>query len=106
MFGDQDLPIFFADMGVPVRFKGVSTYPNGRPILGNFDRPLTIKLADMGYGGVVNPAPCVRLAHNSFSPMPKPGEVLFVNGRKYEVSEPSAEGDGGVIVYELKAVSQ
>ena len=106
MFGDEDLPTFFGDMGVPVMFKGVSTYPNGKPILGNFDRPLATKLADMGFGGITSEAPCVRLPYNAFRPMPRSKDVLFVDGCKYEVSEPSAESDGGVIVYDLKAVSK
>ena len=66
MFGDSDLPVFFGDMGVRVAFSG----NNG---LGIFDRPIAIKLAASGYGGVENESPAVRLAYNAFSPMPVEG---------------------------------
>jgi hypothetical protein len=99
MFGDADLPVFFADFGVPVIF---GTQPAQK---GNFDRPVQIKLADQGFGGVETAFPSVELPYNAFSPMPDSGDVLNVNGTNYTVSEPTAQSDGGVVCYELKAVS-
>jgi hypothetical protein len=98
MFGDSDLPTFFGDMGVPVAFSG----KNG---LGLFDRPIAIKLADMGYGGIEAQAPLVRLAYNAFSPQPRAGDTIFVNGTQYTVGSAESEADGAVVAYELKAVS-
>lgn len=98
MFGDADLPVFFADFGVPVIFAGVT-------VLGNFNRPVQIKLADQGFGGVETAFPSVELAYNAFSPMPGPGDEVNVDGTDYTVSEPTAISDGAIVCYELKAVS-
>lgn len=98
MFGDADLPTFFADFGVPVIFGGVTR-------LGNFDRPVEIKEADQGFGGVETAFPSIRLPYNAFSPMPDSGDVLQVNGAWYSISEPTAESDGAVVCFGLKAAS-
>lgn len=99
MFGDADLPTFFADMGVPVLF---GTQPQTKAI---FDRPVQIKLADEGFGGVETGMPELRLPYNAFSPMPTEGDVITVDGTKYSISEVTAEGDGAVTCLYLKAVS-
>jgi hypothetical protein len=98
MFGDSDLPVFFADFGVPVIF-GTNT------VLGNFNRPVQTKLADQGFGGVDTAFPSVELAYNAFSPMPVSGDALNVNGTAYTVSEPTAVSDGAIVCYDLKKVS-
>jgi hypothetical protein len=98
MFGDADLPVFFADFGDPVTF-GTKT------VLGNFNRPVQIKLADQGFGGVETAFPSVELAYNAFSPMPGPGDAVNVDGTAYTVSEPTAVSDGAIVCYELKKVS-
>jgi len=98
MFGDADLPVFFADFGDPVTF-GSNT------VLGNFNRPVQIKLADQGFGGVETAFPSVELAYNAFSPMPDSGDTLNVAGTDYTVSEPTAISDGAIVCYDLKAVS-
>lgn len=98
MFGDADLPAFFADMGVPVLF---GSQPAQK---GLFDQPAQIKLADEGFGGVETGMPEVRLPYNAFSPMPTEKDVITVNGTQYTVSEVTAEGDGAVACLYLKAV--
>lgn len=98
MFGDADLPTFFADFGVPVIF-GAATAQ------GIFDQPQQIKLADQGFGGVETAFPAVHLPYNAFSPMPLTGDAVNVNGTNYTVAETTAEGDGAVVCLELKAVS-
>lgn len=99
MFGDADLPVFFADFGVPVFFGSQG------PVQGNFDQPVQIKLADEGFGGTETTMPEVRLPYNAFSPMPTEGDVITVNGTQYSVSEKTAESDGAVVCHTLKAVS-
>lgn len=98
MFGDADLPSFFADFGVDVVFRGVT-------VKGNFDRPVQIKLADQGYGGVETGFPAVRLPYNAFSPMPTEGDAVNVDGTAYTVAEVTAESDGAVVCLELKAAT-
>jgi hypothetical protein len=98
MFGDSDLPTFFGDMGVAVKFSG----NNG---MGLFDRPIAIKLADMGYGGIEAQAPMVRIAYNAFPNKPRTGDTIFVDGTQYTIASVETEGDGAVVAYELKAVS-
>lgn len=98
MFGDADLPVFFADFGVPVIF-GSTT------VLGIFNRPVQIKLADQGFGGVETSFPSVELPYNAFNPMPDSGDAVNVDGTDYTVSAPTAVSDGGVICYDLKAVT-
>jgi hypothetical protein len=104
-FGDCDLRIFFADTGVPVSFGGVSSYSDGAPIKGNFDRPVQIKLADQGYGGVEAAFPVVHLPYNAFNPMPIETNPITVDGTAYTVGEVTAEGDGAVVSLELKAAT-
>jgi hypothetical protein len=99
MFGDADLPVFFADFGVPVIF-------NGRQAMGNLDNPMAVKLADQGYGGVVTELPSIRLPHNAFRPMPRPNDRILVDGQDYSVTEPAAQEDGAVVMYELKRTSR
>jgi hypothetical protein len=98
MFGDADLPTFFADFGVAVIF-GSNT------VLGNLDRPQQIKLADQGFGGVETQLPLVHLAYNAFSPMPEEGDAVNVDGTAYTVAERTTESDGAVVCLALKAVA-
>lgn len=97
MFGDADLPTFFADFGVPVIF-------NGKTAMGNFDRPEQVKLADQGFGGVETAFPAVRLPYNAFAVMPVTGNTVTFDGCDYTVAERTTEADGGVICLELKKV--
>jgi hypothetical protein len=98
MFGDVDLPVFFADFGVLVTF-GSNT------VKGIFNRPVQIKLADQGFGGVETSFPSVELPYNAFDPMPDSRDAINVNGTDYTVSAPTAVSDGAVICYDLKAVA-
>jgi len=98
MFGDADLPVFFADFGVPVIFAD-------KTVLGNRDRPVQIKLADQGFGGIETAFPSVEIAYNAFSPMPDEGDAVNVDGTAYAVAESTTQGDGAVVCLTLKAVS-
>ena len=98
MYGDADLPTFFADFGVAVNFQGVAAK-------GNFDRPVDVKLSEQGFGGAIIATPAVRMPYNAFRPMPKTGDAVTVDGMDYTVSEPTAEADGAVVCYELKKVA-
>lgn len=99
MFGDADLASFFVDFGVAV------TFGSQPAVKGIFDKPMQNTLADMGYGGVVTEMPAVHLPYNAFSPMPEPKQTITVNGTSYTVSVPSAECDGAIVTYQLKAVA-
>jgi hypothetical protein len=94
MFGDADLPTFFADFGVAVVFQGNTA-------LGNFDRPADVK----AWGDAVVSIPAVRMPYNAFRPMPRSGDAVNVDGKDYTISEPTAEADGAVVCFELKAVN-
>jgi hypothetical protein len=101
-FGSADLRAIFADTGVPVSFNGVSTYPDGSPVKGLFDTPMSIKLMDQGIGGVEATLPELRLPYIAFNPMPVSRQTVLVDGTSYRVSAPTAEDDGAVLCYELK----
>lgn len=94
-FGDADLGVFFADMGVAVTF-------GGSTVQGLFDKPTQIKLSDQGFGGVETGFPAVRLPYNAFSPMPINGQSITVDGTVYTVAEVTAESDGKIVCLELK----
>jgi hypothetical protein len=98
VFGDADLPTFFADFGVAVFFEGSTA-------TGILDRPVQTKLADQGFGGVGVAFPAVRLPYNAFSPMPDEGDQVNVDGKDYTVAEITSESDGAVVCLDLKAAS-
>lgn len=96
-FGDSDLPAFFGDFGVDVTFNGVT-------VLGLMDNPVAVKLADRGFGGFETQMPALRLPYNAFTVMPVETDQITVDGVLYSVSERTAEGDGKIVCYALKAV--
>ena len=98
-FGDADLPVFFADFGVPCFF-------NGQSAQGIFDRPLEDKVAEQGWGGITTALPKVRIPYNGFSPaMPRSNDTIVVNGTDYTIVDRTTEEDGAVIGYSLKVLS-
>jgi hypothetical protein len=106
VFAQRDLRTLCRDTGVPVSFGSVSTYPDdGQPVMGIFDRPVGMKLAAEGIGGVENAAPELRLPFNAFSAMPQAGDAVTVDGVSYTVYQPTTEDDGAFLCYELKATS-
>lgn len=88
-------------MGVPVTFQGVSTYPDGQPVCGLFDRPVEMKLMDAGSAGVETAAPTLDLPFNAFRTMPGSGDAVTVEGVVYTVNQPTAVNDGAFLRYEL-----
>lgn len=97
-FGDADLGTFVADFGVPVVFGGVTAK-------GIFDTPIKTGIADEGFGGVSMSRPTIKLAYNTFSPMPAPTNAITVNGVNYTIADEAADDDGAFITYPLKATS-
>ncbi|HSU19910.1 MAG TPA: hypothetical protein VLI45_09235 [Acidobacteriaceae bacterium] len=100
VFGARDLRAL-CSTGPRVSFRAVSTYPDGMPIHGLFDRPIQMKLMDSGIGGIESAKPELRLPFNTFNPMPEDGDTVVVEGTGYTVSTPTAEDDGAFLVYEL-----
>jgi hypothetical protein len=100
VFGDATLRTF-CSMGVPVTFKGTSTYPDGYPIKGNFDRASQNLLGEQGFGGVDLARPQVTLPYNAFATMPTNGDPITVGGTAYTVGDVTFEDDGGFIRYDL-----
>ncbi len=93
-------------MGVPVTFAGVSTYADdGTAICGIFDRPVTNRLRDDNMGGTSVASPEVQLPYNAFSPMPRSGDTVTVDGTDYQVNAPEARFDGAFQGYELMRVA-
>lgn len=87
--------------GVPVSFRGVGTYGDGVPVRGLFDRAIQMKLEEGGIGGVETASPELRLPFNAFTPMPQDGDEVLVDGTTYSVTQPTAEDDGAILVYDL-----
>ena len=100
VFAQRDLRAL-CRQGVPVTFGGVSTYPDGVPVLGLFDRPVQMKLLEFGVGGIETALPALTLPFNAFSPMPRRGDAITVDGTSYTVQPATAEDDGALLVYEL-----
>jgi len=98
LLGAADIAVFFADFAVPVVFGGVTAQ-------GILDAPIQTGLADQTFGGLEIAKPEVRLPFNAFSPMPVQRQAITVNGVSYTVSDPTAESDGLVVCYRLKAAS-
>jgi hypothetical protein len=104
MVGERDLRAFCRPpMGVPVTFADVSTYNDGEPVRGLFDRSMQFKLQGEGIGGAQVALPELRLPFNAFDPMPDAGDSITVDGTGYTVYPPTAEDDGAFLCYELKA---
>lgn len=89
-------------MGSRVSFRGVSTYGDGVPVLGLFDRPVAMKLMESGIAGVESATPELRLPFNAFGTMPQDGDEVQVDGTVYTVSQPTTEDDGAILCYELQ----
>jgi hypothetical protein len=97
--GAADLGVFFSgDFTVPVVFAGVTAQ-------GIYDGPIKSGLEVQGFGGMEITQPELRLPFNAFSPMPVQRQAITVNGVAYTVSDPTAESDGLVLCYALKAAS-
>lgn len=93
-FGDGDLPVFFADFGVPVVFQG-------QMALGLVDTPSNIFNHGGGPGGMESERYCLRLAFNAFAAMPYPGKSITVDGVAYTVKTRSKLEDGKIVEFEL-----
>lgn len=100
--GERDLRAFCRPpMGVPVAFAGVSTYPDGTPVYGNFDKSSVIGFGDGGTAGIESGRPELRLPFNAFSPMPQSGDTITVEDTDWVCDQPYDEDDGAFQVYAL-----
>ena len=92
-------------MGVPVSFQGVSTYPDGDPVCGLFDRPGSISLGSGGSAGIAGTDTELRIPCNAFAIMPTEGDIVTLTDEgvstNYQVNAPEPEDDGAFLVYKL-----
>jgi hypothetical protein len=95
-FGDSDLGIFFADMGVPVTF-GANTANGIFDALGE-----DIVFGNANVSGVKY---SVRLPFNAFTVMPKVDDTLLIGGATYKIRNQNPIRDGKVFEYLLKVGS-
>jgi hypothetical protein len=89
MFGDSDLPTFFADFGVNLTFGGVTV----KVIDDSYDS------RDSGSAAFVDVADritMIQLPYNSFAPMPKRGDTVTLVATSMKVRDVIAEKDGGI----------
>lgn len=94
-FGDTDLPIFFADMGVSVTFGGVTTK-------GLIDEPSIIDHMGQRFSGTEAIQRVLTLPFNAFTPMPEPKQTITVDGTNYTIFDRHAMDDGRLVGYGLK----
>jgi hypothetical protein len=92
-FGDGDLPVFFADFGVPVVFQGQAA-------TGLLDTPSSM-FERGGPGGMESERYCLRLPFNAFTSMPYPGVSITVDGVAYKVKTRTKQEDGKIVEFEL-----
>jgi hypothetical protein len=105
MFGDADLPAFFADMGVPVAFGGTTTYQDGAPIKGMLSQYADVFSHAGGPGGFDTEQLILTIPWNAFNPMPKPKDTITVDGVDYIVKAPTKNQDTSLSNYYLKPVA-
>jgi hypothetical protein len=81
MFGDSDLPVFFADFG--------KEYPviwNNEPAVnGTLDTYTDVFAHGGGPGGMERNTLLLRIPYNAFTATPKPRDPISVGGVKYTV---------------------
>ena len=89
MFGDSDLPTFFADFGVNLTFNGVTV----KALDDSYDSRDSGSAAFVDVEGRVT---MIQLPYNSFSPMPKRGDTVTLVATSMKVRDVIAEKDGGI----------
>jgi hypothetical protein len=88
VFGDADIPILMADVGVPVTVGGVA----GRGIV---DWAGEIIVQDAQRGEVIATVTTISVQTSAF-PNAKGGDAVVLNSRNFTVRERLPEGDGGL----------
>jgi hypothetical protein len=94
-FGDSDLGVFFADMGIPVSFGGVT-------VLGNFDQPAMGINFGGGPSSVERQQFAVTVPLGSFSRLLRSGDTVTVDGATYKVKGRELSLDGSIVAYSLE----
>lgn len=95
-FGDQDLPIFFANMGEPAVINGQSF-------------KVLVDVSEMpwehgnGPGSMSESVVKITAPCTAFSSLPMAGSSVTVRGTDYVVSRRMLPGDGRIVELELKA---
>lgn len=95
--GDSDLPVFFADFGIPVVFNGFTTN-------GIFESPSELENLASNGGSFEQQERVVLIASTAFVVPPKARDALTVDGTSYTVKSREYIGDGKTIRYRLKVV--
>ena len=95
MFADSDLPVFFADFGVPVVWKGQTA-------LGLLDRAVDLFEHGTTPGGFQGGRILLRIPVNAFNGVPLPRDPITVDGNSYTVQEQPPQQDAQILEFYLK----
>ena len=102
MFGDNDLPIFFSDMGVPVSW-------NNQTAQGILDQATDAFSHGGGPGSYQRSTLILRFPYNAFSGIPQPRDPITVNGGpfagSYTVLEMPPQQDAQIVELYLKVAA-
>ena len=79
MLGDNDLPLLFADFGVPVLWNSQG------PVNGILDSSMDAFMHGSGPGGFERNTLKLSIPFNAFTGMPQPGDAITVDGVNYTV---------------------
>ena len=94
-FGDQDLPVFFADMGEPAVING----QNVSVLVDDSEMPWEAgSFGSMGDSVLKLTAPIT-----AFTSVPVAGVSVTIRGANYTVSRRTLPGDGRIVELELKS---
>jgi hypothetical protein len=88
MLGDDDLPTFFSDFGIPVTFGGVTV----NALSDAYDLQEGQSMGADLSGRITD----LTLASNSFNPFPKRNNAIVVNGVAMVVRDVEQQKDGGI----------
>jgi hypothetical protein len=86
-FGDEDLCVFFSDFAVPLVFNGVAA----KGLVDSYDQDLSPNGVSL-QGRVTD----VTLPSSAWSPFPKQGATVTVDGKDMKVRDIAQEKDGAI----------
>jgi hypothetical protein len=98
MFGDSDLPVFFADFG-----KDTPVIWNHEPAVnGTLDTSTDVFSHGSGPGGVERNTVILHIPYNAFTAIPKPLDPITVGGVAYTVHSLPEQKDRQITELYLK----